>query len=89
MGAKLFGKFRYKQVDGVLTCVSYYFIFFCVPLIPLRCYRVVDVGDDTFRILGSDKIRGKELLCIYMQYFRWVLSILTIIGFIDYFTYFA
>lgn len=86
MGAKLFGKFRYKQVEGVLTCVSYYFIFVYVPLIPIMCYRVIDEGLDTFRILGSDKMRGKELLCIYMQYYRWVFSVLTIIGFIYQFT---
>ena len=79
VGAKLFGKFRYKQINAELTYVSYYMFCIVIPLIPIKCYRVVDDGSSTFRFWGGDTMKWKELLCIYLSSFKWVLTVITVI----------
>lgn len=78
-GTSMSGSFRSFQIDGVTTTVSYRFLYVLfLPLIPLKCYRVVKEGG-TYRFLGSDTMNWKELLCVYMDSFKWVFSVLTVI----------
>ena len=81
VGITLNGNFRYVGK----TYVSYKFLTFIVPIIPLACYRVTSDGTYNtgynekttfYRIYGSEKWYGIEILQIYLFNY----SIMTLIG---------
>ena len=79
IGATLFGNFRHCKINGEDTYVSYYCICFIIPLIPLRCYRVIEKGN-SYYFIGSDRMKWKELLCVYFDALKWVFAILLGLG---------
>lgn len=78
IGVTLFGDFRHCEINGEDTFVSYYCICFIIPLIPLKCYRVIQSGN-SYSFIGSDRMKGIELFCILLNILKWGTSIFTII----------
>lgn len=83
VGMTLFGDFRHYEVDGEDTFVAYYCICILIPLIPLKCYRVIKKKGDRYYFVGSEQMTGKELFCIYANALKWVFSIVTVILLIE------
>lgn len=74
IGATMFGKFRHHEIDSQDTVVSYYCIcFLMIPLIPLGCYRVIDLGG-SYYFYGSERMKCLEILCVYLDALKWALS---------------
>jgi hypothetical protein len=81
IGFGLFGDFRHMKVGEDDTYVTYQMISFIIPLIPIGCYRCkfVDytVAGEKYLFLGSEEMKGNELLCIYLNALRYILPIFT------------
>lgn len=79
IGVTMFGDFRHYDIDGEDSYVSYYCFAVIIPLIPLNCYRVVQKGGNRYYFISSDEMRGKEVICVYLNALKWVLSIAAVI----------
>ena len=79
IGMTLAGKFRHYEVDGEDTFVSYHCFCVIIPLIPVKCYRVIKKDGGRYYFMGNEQMKGKELLCIYANALKWVCSIVTIV----------
>lgn len=59
-----------------------YYLFLClffVPVLPIKCYRAADVGENQYYIYGHESWRVWEVAYIYTTYYRWVIGVVGII----------
>ena len=84
VGMALFGDFRHYEVDGEDTFVSYHCFRVIIPLVPLKCYRVIKKDGNRYYFIGSEQMKGKELLCVYANALKWVCSLVTLVLLIDF-----
>ena len=59
---------------------SYLFLcLFFIPLIPISCYRVADVGEGQYYIFGNESWSLWEIVYLYMTYYCWVIGVIGIL----------
>lgn len=56
VGANIYGKTDFDQETGSYL-TTYYFVFLFIPLFPISRYRVIDLGNDTYRFIGKAPLR--------------------------------
>lgn len=71
-GFQFCGKYRQATINDVPTYVAYrVFRFATIPIYVHDCCRVVKT-DDGYLILGNEKMKGLEILCMLLYYIMWV-----------------
>ena len=77
VGMTLFGDFRHYEVDGEDTFVTYHCFRILIPVFPVKCYRVIKKKSGYY-FVGSEQMKGKELLCVYANALKWVCLVLAL-----------
>lgn len=80
IGFTFHGQYRHAVIGESSSYATYYtFCFFFIPIISIRCYRVIPVGGDSYYILGSEKTDFRELACLLMSILRWVVAVFAVL----------
>ncbi len=81
IGFSFHGQYRHAMLGEHASYATYYtFCFFFVPIISIRCYRVIPSAGDGYYILGSEKTDFRELACLLMSILRWVAAVAAVIA---------
>lgn len=80
-GFSMCGCYRQHYLDERYSYACYYtFHFFAVPLLAIRCYRVIPADEGGYYVLGSEKTDFRELACMFMLFLVWPCAIFAAIA---------
>lgn len=79
IGFTFHGQYRHAMLGEHASYATYYtFCFFFIPILSIRCYRVISSENNGYYILGSEKTDFRELGCMLLCYLRWAIAVATI-----------
>ena len=78
-GLKLYTAARQDISTPAASMSAYLFVsLFYIPILPLKCYRVVDCDENKYIVYGPEQWRFWEVVYIYVTYYRWVAVLIAV-----------
>ena len=78
-GLKLYTAARQDISTPAPSMSAYLFVsLFYIPILPLKCYRVVDGDENKSIVYGPEQWRFWEVVYIYVTYYRWVAVLIAV-----------
>ncbi|MCM1519886.1 MAG: hypothetical protein NC098_03795 [Lachnoclostridium sp.] len=76
-GFTMCGCYREHHLDDRYSYACYYTLHILfVPILAIRCYRVIPADDGGYYVLGSEKTDFRELVCMFMLFLVWPCAII-------------